>query len=224
MKFGTTSDVASVQGVKGIVYGRSGIGKTSLASTVSNCLVVSTERGLLSLGRFNIPYIECGNIADVRSALAWVKNNGRQQGFSTIMVDSITEVTEQILAEELPKAGKEPRRAYNVLQQEGLEIMKEWRDLVGFNVMFTAKEIRDKDEQTGGMIYQPNFPGKALGYAAPYLFDFVFHMETYEAQGQRSRVLRTQPNAQYEAKDRSGRLFEIEAPDLGQIFAKIMGA
>lgn len=64
-----------------------------------------------------------------------------------------------------------------------------------------------------------------IGHKLPYFFDEVFRLGVNkDQQGQSYRFIQTQPDFQFEAKDRSGALAPIEAPILSAIFAKIMGA
>jgi len=52
-----TRDLAK-NGVKILVYGQAGSGKTSLIRTLPNPLVLSAEAGLLSIQDADLPYIE----------------------------------------------------------------------------------------------------------------------------------------------------------------------
>jgi hypothetical protein len=67
-------------------------------------------------------------------------------------------------------------------------------------------------------------PGRKLSQQLPYLFDEVFRATVIRAQnGKKYHVLQTQADYQFEAKDRSGCLDSIEAPNLTAIINKITG-
>jgi hypothetical protein len=67
-------------------------------------------------------------------------------------------------------------------------------------------------------------PGAKLGNKLPYFFDEVFRLAVGQTpQGEKYRFLQTQPDLQYEAKDRSGALAPVETPVLSAVFAKILG-
>ena len=53
----STKDIALDHGIKCVVYGFSGVGKTVLCSTAPKPIVLSAESGLLSLSKVDIPYI-----------------------------------------------------------------------------------------------------------------------------------------------------------------------
>jgi hypothetical protein len=66
-------------------------------------------------------------------------------------------------------------------------------------------------------------PGSKLGPKLPYFFDEVFRIGINKTpQGEQYRFLQTQPDIQYDAKDRSGSLDILEVPFLGSIFNKIL--
>jgi hypothetical protein len=89
----------------------------------------------------------------------------------------------------------------------------------------TCKMESSKDELSGMVKWGPSMPGQKLGPQLPYLFDEVFRLGVGKgADGKEFRFVQTQPDLQYEAKDRSGALQSMEYPHLGAIFAKIKGA
>ena len=103
---------------------------------------------------------------------------------------------------------------------------------VGDNVELFAEAAYNKQEvlfnagpnlQTGIVLNGPSMPGTKLGPALPYHFDEVFHLDIGRDQATQKdyRFLRTQPDFQNDAKDRSGKLDAIEYPDLGNIIRKI---
>jgi len=68
----------------------------------------------------------------------------------------------------------------------------------------------------------PAMPGNKLGPKLCYYFDFVMRLGLNKApDGESYRFLQTQPDLQYEAKDRSGMLDPVEQPNLTHIFNKV---
>jgi hypothetical protein len=199
----TTTDKASVgHGIKALVFGRAGSGKTSLAGTAPSPLIISAEAGLLSLRGKKIPVLQVTSAQDVWDALNWCRSEAIKSGIQTVCLDSISEITETILANEKKKT-KDPRAAYGEMANQTLEMVKAFRDLPGLHVLVTAKEITNTDPVTGASRAQPTAPGQQVGPALPYLFDLVLHAAT--------------------DKDRSGILDEIEYPDFTNIVTKITG-
>ena len=107
-----TSSLAS-SGVKMLVYGQAGAGKTTLIKTLPNPIILSAEGGLMSIQDDDIPFITVSNMDDLKDAYRWlVEHRG---DYSSIALDSISEVAEIVLSAEKKKA-KDPRQAYGALQ------------------------------------------------------------------------------------------------------------
>ena len=223
LKFSTTDKEAASNGVKVLVYSESGTGKTTLCATAPSPIILSAESGLLALADFQIPVIKINTFADLNEAYQWIANDPRAKQFQTVCLDSITEIGEIVLANAKINA-KDPRQAYGDMIEKLTKIIKQFRDLSGKNVYMSAKMERAKDELLGGMLYSPSMPGQKLGPALPYLFDEVFNLRIMQTQaGVKYRALVTEPDSQYVAKDRSGKLDPVEPPDLAKVFNKING-
>src|SRR5690606_11264059 len=131
-----------------------------------------------------------------------------------LCLDSISEIAEVVLTNHKAKS-KDGRMAYGDMIDDMAKIIREFRDLPGYNVYMSAKQERLKNEATGVMINQPMMPGNKLGQSMPYFPDEVFQLDIEGIAPNSYRLLRTQPDFQNEAKDRSGLLDPIERPDLG---------
>ena len=248
IKLTSTAEAAKSNGVKALTYGKAGRGKTVLVATAPNPVLISAESGMLSLspeniariepvlGRKlprNIPAIEIQSLNDLVEAFNWCESSAECKSFETICLDSITEIAQRVLAYEKSVTinGKlrDPRQAYGELTDKVSKIMREFRDLSGKNVYFSAQQEFVKDDASGATLYQPSMPGTKLGQQIPYWFDEVFQLEIGKAPATENspayefRYLRTQPDFSSDAKDRSGALDAMERPDLAYIFAKIRG-
>lgn len=220
----STSDVATLQhGIKALVYGPAGSGKTRLCATAPKPLIISAEAGTMSIRHLKIPLVIVKDIKDVEEAYTWCQTNGKKSGIETLCLDSISEITEKCLAAEKIK-NKDPRAAYGEMANRVIELVKKFRDLEGFHVVVTAKATQITDAIAGIAKSVPLCPGQMVGPALPYLFDEVFaaYSDLDPANdNKRFWALRTSASASYDAKDRSGVLSEVEYPDLTHIFNKI---
>lgn len=242
LEFTTANAASDVGGVKALVYGGSGVGKTVLMSTAPVPILISAESGLLSLRKgnlerlvreghlpaqgvdYDVKTIKVSSVEDLAEAHKWCRAHAWTNGFRTVGLDSISEIMEVILSN-AKRQVKDPRQAYGELIDKGSMLVREFRDLPGLNVVVAAKMEYSKDEVTGISKYGPSVPGNKMGQAMPYFFDEVFHLGVNkDTAGNPYRFLRTQPDIQYEAKDRSGMLAEIEYPHLGAVFSKVLGA
>ncbi len=231
IKFTTSDDEARISGVKMLVYAPAGMGKTVLTATLPSPLLISTEKGLLSLNARNqqkifgtaknVPIIEVNCLGDLDDALRFVATSNEAKQFESISMDSISDMAECVLSE-LKAKYKDPRQAYGDLFDKLCVIVRGFRDLPGKHVYLTAKQERIQDS-SGLLMNGPSMPGKQLTGQLPHFFDEVFALDVSpkQADGSTYRFLRTQNTPQWLAKDRSGALDEFEQPNLANIIAKI---
>ena len=209
-------------GVKVLVYGQAGAGKTSLIKTLPAPLVLSAEGGLLSIADADVPFIEVSSMDTLKEAYQWVLNADEAKHFQSIALDSISEIAEVVLNFE-KKNTKDPRAAYGAMQEQMGDIIRGFRDLPGKNVYFSAKLEKTQDEM-GRVLYAPSMPGNKVGQSLPYFFDEVLALRVErDADGNSQRALMCESDGLWQAKDRSGKLAAWEAPDLGEIIKKIGG-
>ena len=216
-----TSDL-SFGGVKLLVYGQAGAGKTSLIPTLPDPVVLSAEGGLLSIRGSNIPFIEVKSMSDLTDAYNWLVSSDEAAQFKSVALDSISEVAEVVLGHELGNS-RDGRAAYGEMNQRMASIIRDFRDLPGKHVYMSAKVEKVNDEM-GRILYSPSMPGKTLPQQLPYFFDEVLALRVEkDPEGNTHRALMCDSDGIWQAKDRSGSLNQWEAPDLGLIIQKIMG-
>ena len=233
VEWSTTSKESVSHGVKFLVYGNAGSGKTLLAATAPRPILISAENGILSLSRkniervygvnapgisYDIPTAKIKTVQGLTDIFDWLVSPANRGKFSTICLDSLSEMAEIILKNAL-RDNKDGRMAYGDLADQMIDMMKKFRDLEGYNVYFSAKQGLCEDSNLIG----PSFPGKLLDREAPFLFDEIFQMQVLtNSDGQPVRVLRTSADGQHNAKDRSGALDPRgEFPNISSIIAKI---
>lgn len=213
MKLISTKDVTQ-DGVKLLVYGASGAGKTTLIATAPNPFIISSERGLLSLSGHDIPAAEIKTEEDLEEVYEYVLKSK----YDTICLDSISDIAESILSEYKGRF-TDGRQAYGLLNDTISKYIRKFRALKNKNVYFTAKE--GKTEESGVVVAHPNMPGKTLTVDLPYFFDCVLRLE---ADKKGARVLHSKATFTQTCKDRSGKLEPKEAANLTALFDKIIGA
>lgn len=223
IKLQSTANITSNQGVKLIIYGGAGAGKTVLCSTAPQPVILSAEAGLLSLRKFQLPYILINDFKALEEAYLWVMKSNESKQFNTICLDSLSEIAEVVLTD-LKLKNKDPRKAYGEVQDQILSLIRDFRDMPQKHVYFSAKQEKVKDDATGAFLYGPMMPGTKLPQQVPYFFDEVLQLfvHTDPTTKEEVRALRTKKDYQYEAKDRSGTLDLWEPPNLQHVFDKIM--
>ena len=238
LSFTTAESYNTSNGVKMLVYGQSGAGKTVLAATMPRPLLIAAEPGALALRKtnlealfgvnnpsicYNMPIIEIKTTDDLIDAHQWCLGSAEARNFDSIALDSLSEIAEVVLAN-AKRQVKDPRQAYGEVLEKTENCVRLFRDLPQKHVYMAAKMHPMKDEMSGVVKYGPGMPGSKLGPNLPYFFDEVFRLGINKdlASGKSYRFLQTSSDLQHEAKDRSGALNEMEPPHLGLAISKIM--
>lgn len=224
LQFTTAAQAAATSGVKALVYGAPGVGKTTLCGTAPKPLIISCEAGLLPLRhRTDIPVLTVKTVADIEEVFVWLQTAEARANIQTVCLDSITEIAEVVLANAREQC-KDPRQAYGETLVQMSDTIRGFRDLQGYHVLMLAQEELMKDDM-GLAKAGPSMPGQKMGPKSPYFFDLFARLAVGQNQdGTTFRYLQVQPTPQAHAKDRSGALAAVEYPDFSSIIAKIQAA
>lgn len=217
----TTTAGLHSESIKCLVYGKAGVGKTTLLGSGDNekTLILSAESGLLSLSDKNIDVLAIKSWPDMGAVYKELESGKTK--YTTVCIDSLTEISD-MLVQFLNKSPdyQDPKNALKMwgeYNKKMTSIVKAFRDLSGMNVIFTALA---EDVNDGGMlIKKPFIQGSKAQSLLSSFFDEVLYLAINESTGERE--IHTQPTNFYEAKDRSGKLERVESPDLTSMFNKI---
>jgi phage nucleotide-binding protein len=168
-----------------LIYGESGVGKTTFASTAPRPILwLEAEGGTHSIGDpEGIDIARVNGLEDYREALRFLHANPGK--YETVVVDSITETQAAILKEIMRavKANDPTRDEFQPLFSEwgkvtGVmrEITRAFRDLPA-NTILTALTREDKDDLTGRMRVRPRL-SPALAEEVPAFMDAVIYLYT----------------------------------------------
>lgn len=219
-KVENTAHIARNGFVKFVVYGPPKIGKTTLAATWPNTMIISTERGLLSLRKFNVPYIQVDDVATLREAGEWIYSSAEAKRYRNLLFDSASDIGEVVLSERKKKFA-DGRKAYGEAHDEIMSFWRAFRDVPDKNVCFIAKEVWE--EKGPYQFVRPSMPSAYLTQQLPYMFDGIFRMSFVAgADGVQYRGLRCHADPYTTAGDRSGTLAEWEPPDLSLLVNKML--
>ncbi len=203
-----------------LIYATAGWGKTEQCKNAPGPLLISAEGGLLTLTNDDVPLVEIGTIDQATEMCDWLDMSKDASKYTTICVDSLSEIAEILLSDEMKKT-KDARQAYGVMNNEMSIFIRRLR-AAKKDVYFTAKQKKVVADIGGAITYTPSAPGQQLLQALPYFFDEVLVGKYGKlSDGTMYRYIQTFEDRQYTAKDRSGTLKKIVEPDLGKIIETI---
>jgi hypothetical protein len=221
-------------GVKAILYGKPGTGKTPLMNTAPRPVLLATEPGLLSMRNSQVPTWDAFNPERIEEFFKWFFESKEAANFDTLGVDSGSQLAEIILAQEQNRQ-KDGRKAYGELSRRCMVYFDQLFFMPQKHIVLICKQTQ---AETGKTIVQANgafnveftyqaqpyFPGNDLNVKVPHRYDEILYMAEATVPGQQRPVmaLRTKGTAEILARDRSGNLAELEPPDLSALFQKAM--
>lgn len=233
-----------------LVYGRSGIGKTTLAGSADavpamrKVLYIDAEAGTLSLRKtsYDVDVITLADWQDLGEIYTALKAGAHE--YQTVVLDSLTELQEMCMSTIMRLMKEDPENAerdpdvpgmyeWNKSEKQVKRLIRAFRGLP-MNVIFTSLVKEDKDPRSGMIMKLPDLPGKLAHRVAP-LFDVVLYYtivpQSEEDGGGHRRVVASQAGSNTVAKNRGSallpELLEIPDPDetpaMSLIYPMIVG-
>ena len=216
MEIKSTSNLASIEGVKVCLYGDAGSGKTYQISTLERPLVVAAEKGLLTIQHYDIPYLQIDTRADWVEAKKVILDN--RMNFRTIVMDSMTafadmqlkEITEEMKQQKNKSEKQLGWDIYGELRRVLDETIEFFHCLHGMDsvLIFLSERITDTD--SGRTSYVPSAGSDSYSLGLTAKFDEVLALRTKEDNGIFYRFIQTRDGDNYRAKDRSMTLLPTE--------------
>jgi len=167
------------QKLKVLIYGQSGSMKTRTAIATGRTFMLSLEKGhrVLKGAKNDIVVATPSSIDEVKEAYKYLIQN--KDKFDTVIIDSITELSNMILEElqndEYWGDDKRTLKLWGELSRKLLAILKSFRDIEGINVVLIALE--DVIEENFKTVYKPLLDGKKTVEFVPALYDVVLRFE-----------------------------------------------
>lgn len=187
--------------VKAVIYGASGVGKTTFASTAPKPIFASAENGLLSIADKWVDFVEINTLKDLIDLSVYLRD--KKHDYETLVIDSISEINDIIKAD----IEKQTKRAmqlqdWGTLARKIRNILRDFRDL-DMHIIFIAQEQNIVDEDKIHKI-APSLNGKAATQIA-YFMDIVSYLYI-DKTGNRSLTVKS--NSKLLTKDRSNKVEE----------------
>ncbi len=221
-------------GVKAILYGKPGTGKTPMLNTCPRPLLLACEAGLKSMKGSTIPTWEAFTPEAIKEFFDWFFKSNEAKNFDTLGIDSGSQLAEIILAAEL-KINKDPRKSYGNLSLRVMEWINPLYFMPQKHLVVICKQTQVEVgtqlvKQDGAFVVetsyqaQPYFPGQDLNVKIPHLFDDILYVGLANVQGVQEKVvaIHSKFNDKFLARNRTNLLEALEPPHLGNLISKLM--
>jgi len=157
--------------LKILIYSPSGMGKTYIAGSVDNAVILDLEKGSASVKNKNIDVIPINDASEFKKAIEWVKT----QKYETVVIDSITRYSEMLFVA-LSKIYPDKRDSMKLWSDFDIYSRQRVEDILGIdkNIIVTALEEQVND---GGILKKhPMYKANKFKMMLPSYFDMVIHL------------------------------------------------
>lgn len=222
MKLTTTGELAAASGVKAIIYGGAGCGKTPLLLTAPNPVYVAIERGQVSLQGSNIPAIEAFTLPQFYETLAWLDKSEESKQFDTIYVDSMSAMAQLVLEEELSKTSKsgakvDGKAAYGEMANRVMKSINFFNNIQNKHVVLLGHQTIGTEKS------RVLWPGNNIDAQIPHKFDCVWHLGNHDVPNKgMTYSLQCRETPEIFARTRFNHCADFEPPNLTYLFNKLM--
>jgi len=214
------TDFAKLYGVKTLVYGPPGSGKTPLINTAPKPVLLACEPGLLSMRGSTVPTFQAFTAKSIDEFFDWLFGSTETKNFDTVCIDSTSQMAE-IYLQEAKKNNRHGLKAYGEMAEATLKHLERLYFLPYKHTYLIAKETINNDGNISTK--RPYFPGQQLNTEVPHKYDCVLRMAIHNVPGVgQVKAFRCIASLEEMARNRTGTLNEFEQPDFTAIVNKCM--
>jgi hypothetical protein len=210
-------------GVKAVVYGPAGTGKTPILNTAPRPLLLACEPGLLSMRGSKVPTYEAYEPKRIDEFFKWFFNSTETKNFDTLGIDSTSQMADIYLQDAL-KNNKHGLKAYGEMASSTMEHLRTlYYTRYKHTYLICKEEIKDLDGQS---MRRPYFPGQVLPIDVPHMYDLILRLAKTNVPGMQGEVLAFQCIGSYNilSRNRTGNLSQYEEPNFAKLVDKAMNA
>jgi hypothetical protein len=158
-------------GVKALVYGPPGSGKTPLLNTAPRPVLLAIEPGMLSMRSSNVPTWATGpDPKRIDEFFDWFTRSNEANNFDTLGIDSVPEMG-QVFLDQGKGLFKDGRKQHGHMWEKTMKHVNDVYYMRNKHIYAICKQGREETRVF------PSFPGAALNRDIPHKFDFILHLD-----------------------------------------------
>lgn len=213
-------DFAVAFGVKSVVFGPAGSGKTPVINTCPRPVMLACEPGLLSMRNSTVPTWAAQTATQIDEFFAWFFKSNEVKNFDTLAIDSTSQMAEIYLVE-AERTNKHGLAAYGEMNRQ---VLKHLETLYYFPQKHTYLIAKQEIITENGLtIKRPYYPGKELPIKLPHKYDQILQLDLQSVPNVGTvKAFRCRSSINVIARDRTGQLDEFEPPDFAALVKKAM--
>lgn len=213
-------DFAVNFGVKSVIFGPPGSGKTPIINTAPRPVMLACEPGLLSMRGSNVPTWQGYTPEAIDDFFKWFFDSAETKNYDTLAVDSTSHMAEIYLQAAL-KSNKHGLAAYGEMATNTLKHLSTLYYTRYKHTYLIAKQ--EIIAENGITIKRPYYPGRQLPIELPHKYDQILQLDIQNVPGVgQKKAFRCQGSIDVLARDRTGQLAEFEPPHFGDLVKKAM--